>query len=72
MGVQDEISGEMGRIAETGSHEGTSLQLGPTPHPTSWGGSPTPRRMLTVPPRWVGEHRRAYRASGMGGQNGVM
>jgi hypothetical protein len=31
---------------ETGPHEATSLHLAPTPHPTPWGGSPTPRRTL--------------------------
>ena len=31
---------------ETALHETTSLHLAPTPQPTPWGGSPTPRRML--------------------------
>jgi hypothetical protein len=34
---------------ETMSNEDTPLQLGPTPHPTSSGGSPTPKRMLAMP-----------------------
>ena len=59
-----------GQIPETALHEDTALELGPTPHPTPWGGSPTPIRMLAVPPRWVGWHQWAYRALGMGGQNG--
>jgi hypothetical protein len=46
MGVLQEISWEMGQIPETVLHEATSLHLAPTPHPTSWGGSPTPKRML--------------------------
>ena len=50
MGVLHDISGEMGKTAETALHEDTPLELGPTPHPTPWGGSPTPRRMLAVPP----------------------
>ena len=33
---------------ETALHEDTSLELGPTPHPTPWDGSPTPTRMLAV------------------------
>jgi hypothetical protein len=48
MGVLQEISGEMCKIAETALHEDTALELGPTPHPTPWGGSPTPRHMLAV------------------------
>ena len=44
---------------ETAPHEDTPLQLGPTPHPTPWGGSPTPRRMLAVPPDgWGGTNGR--------------
>jgi hypothetical protein len=31
---------------ETAPHEATALHLAPTPHPTPWGGFPTPRRML--------------------------
>ena len=58
MRVLQEISGEMGQMAETALHEDTPLQLGPTPHPTPWGGSPTPRRMLAVP------------SDGWGGTNG--
>jgi hypothetical protein len=33
---------------EIAQHEDTALELGPTPHPTPWGSSPTPRRMLAV------------------------
>ena len=59
MGVLQEISGEMGQMAETALHEDTALELGPTPHPTPWGGSPTPRRMLAVPPDgWGGTNGR--------------
>ena len=50
MGALQEISRETGKIAETALHEDTSLELGPTPHPTPWGGSPTPRRMLAMHP----------------------
>ena len=49
MGVLQEISGEMGQIPETALHEATALHLAPTPHPTPWGGSSTPRRMLGTP-----------------------
>jgi hypothetical protein len=31
---------------EIGPHEATSLHLAPTPHPTPWGGSPTPKHIL--------------------------
>jgi hypothetical protein len=37
-----EISGGMGKTAETALHDDTPLELGPTPHPT-------PRRILAVP-----------------------
>ena len=50
MGVLQEISGGMGKTAETALHEDTALELGPTLHPTPWDGSPTPTRMLGVPP----------------------
>jgi hypothetical protein len=35
---------------ETRLHEGTALELGPTPHSTPWGAFPTPRSLLAVPP----------------------
>ena len=58
------LGGRISRIIlfspETALHQDTSLQLGPTPHPTTWGGSPTPRRMLAVPP------------DGWGGTNGCI
>jgi hypothetical protein len=34
---------------KTAPHGATSLHLAPTPHPTPWGGSPTPRRTLGMP-----------------------
>ena len=60
----------MGQIPETAPHEATSLHLTPTPHPTPWGGSPTPRRMLGSRIYGLGPDQRAYRTLGMGGQNG--
>jgi hypothetical protein len=71
MGVMQEILGEMGKTTQTAPHEDTTLELGPTPHPTPWGGSPTPRRMLATPPtpRWGGAQW-AYRVLWAGGQNG--
>jgi hypothetical protein len=49
MGVLQEISGKMGQIPETALREATSSHLAPTPHPTPWGGSTTPRRTLGTP-----------------------
>jgi hypothetical protein len=48
MGILQEISGGMGKTAETVQHEDTALVLSSTPHPTPWGGSTTPRHMLNV------------------------
>jgi hypothetical protein len=69
MGVLQEISRITGKTTETGLHEDTALELGPTPHPTPWGGSPPPNAWWASPPM-DGVHQWAYRALGMGGQNG--
>ena len=50
MGVLQEISGITGKTAETAPHEDTTLELGPTPHLTPWGGSPPPYACWASPP----------------------